>query len=564
MTKDLFNLLTKGQKTLFILLLFSYLPIILLETLSIGSIPVFVLMILNPEQIFEYINNIHLKKLILDSTDQERALYGLILVASLFIVKAAVVLSVNYFEISLQKKMDVENSKKLFKQYINSNYLFHIYNNPSELTQNLYDVKRTTSVIFSFNTIIKELLIILSISSILIFTNFFIFSSLILILGIPICISIIFFKNLLVNMGGIARIFRAKRLKVITESFNNIKFIKIANTEKYLIDLFDKNNLRSIHQDAKASFIQKIPRILLETFAVIAILFFVYIVYKNTENFLDIIPILTLLVVSIVRYIPSISNIIIAFNNYKFHHKSIQNFLSYFNNDFFDQNIQIDKTNDNFSFSKNILINNLSFSYPNNNISILKNLNFEIKKNQKIGISGKSGSGKSTLINIILGLFEGNEGKILCDEVDILDNLKNWHNIIGYVPQRITLFDDTIKNNICFGIDEKNIDKNFLEKILKSSNLDTFIDKLPEKLNTKVGHEGSIISGGQLQRVGIARALYLKPKILILDEPTSSLDKKIEEEIIEALFKIENLTIIIISHNENVLRKCDKILNLQN
>ena len=194
----------------------------------------------------------------------------------------------------------------------------------------------------------------------------------------------------------------------------------------------------------------------------------------------------------------------------------------------------------------------------------MKNLNFEIKKNQKIGISGKSGSGKSTLINIILGLFEGNEGKILCDEVDILDNLKNWHNIIGYVPQRITLFDDTIKNNICFGIDEKNIDINFLEKILKSSNLDTFIDKLPEKLNTKVGHEGSIISGGQLQRVGIARALYLKPKILILDEPTSSLDKKIEEEIIEALFKIENLTIIIISHNENVLRKCDKILNLQN
>ena len=114
MTKDLFNLLTKGQKTLFILLLFSYLPIILLETLSIGSIPVFVLMILNPEQIFEYINNIHLKKLILDSTDQERALYGLILVASLFIVKAAVVLSVNYFEISLQKK----NGRRKFKKII--------------------------------------------------------------------------------------------------------------------------------------------------------------------------------------------------------------------------------------------------------------------------------------------------------------------------------------------------------------------------------------------------------------------------------------------------------------
>ena len=155
--------------------------------------------------------------------------------------------------------------------------------------------------------------------------------------------------------------------------------------------------------------------------------------------------------------------------------------------------ISIDKTNDNFNFSKNILINNLSFSYPNNNISILKNLNFEIKKNQN-WYFWKIGVGKSTLINIILGLFAGNEGKILCDEVDILDNLKNWHNIIGYVPQRITLFDDTIKNNICFGIDEKNIDINFLEKILKSSNLDTFIDKLPEKLNTKVGHEGSIIS----------------------------------------------------------------------
>ena len=152
---------------------------------------------------------------------------------------------------------------------------------------------------------------------------------------------------------------------------------------------------------------------------------------------------------------------------------------------------------------------------------------------------------------------------MLCDGKSIFNNLQGWHQNIGYVPQSIHLLDESIKKNICYGIDEKKINKKNLTKAIEISEISNFINKQPKKIETWIGYDGSRISGGQLQRIGIARAMYLNPSILILDEPTSSLDNKIEEQIINSLFSIKDLTIIVISHNQSVLKKCDQVLDLK-
>ena len=161
---------------------------------------------------------------------------------------------------------------------------------------------------------------------------------------------------------------------------------------------------------------------------------------------------------------------------------------------------------------------------------------------------------------MLLGLLKPHKGKIKIDNIDIHENLRAWQNNIGYVPQTTHLIDDTIKKNICFGVNEDQIDFDMFNKVINISGIDEFINTQPNKLNTIVGHDGTRLSGGQLQRIGIARALYLNPKILILDEPTSSLDKDTEEKIIQKILSLKEITVILISHNPRIIEKCDSVL----
>ena len=164
---------------------------------------------------------------------------------------------------------------------------------------------------------------------------------------------------------------------------------------------------------------------------------------------------------------------------------------------------------------------------------------------------------------MLLGLLKPKNGEIKIDNNNIHNNLRGWQKSIGYVPQTTHLLDDSIKKNICFGIDDDKIDNEKLEKAIKISGIDEFINNQPNRLDTIIGHDGGRISGGQLQRIGIARALYLDPKILILDEPTSSLDAITEENIINKILSLDELTVILISHNPKIIEKCDNILTLK-
>ena len=243
---------------------------------------------------------------------------------------------------------------------------------------------------------------------------------------------------------------------------------------------------------------------------------------------------------------------IFSFNSISSRINSIKNLnlKNYFND-------QVDKKIDKI---KKIEIKNLTFKYPQTKNILLENINLKLENNTSIGFIGKTGCGKSTLIKLLAGLLEPSNGKILVNDVNINENKNSWYQNLSYIPQNIFLFDDSIRKNIAFGLEDSDIDELRLNEAVRLSGLEKFIASLPNQLNTKVGAQGLRLSGGQVQRVGIARALYFKSNLIIMDEATSALDQKTEREILNDFYNLKNNKfLIMISHRLNSLSECDTI-----
>jgi len=216
-------------------------------------------------------------------------------------------------------------------------------------------------------------------------------------------------------------------------------------------------------------------------------------------------------------------------------------------------------------FDKDLYFENINFRYGLDQKLALSNVNLKIEAGSKVGIIGKSGAGKSTFIDLTLGLLEPTKGNILVDNKNILENIIGWQSQIGYVPQDVYLLDDTIKNNITFSSNEKEIDLKKLNKIIITCKLEELIKNSEKGLETIVGDRGARLSGGQKQRIGIARALYNDPKVIIFDEATSSLDIENENKIIEEIFSIDrSKTLILVTHKHQVVKNCDNIFLFDN
>ena len=375
-------------------------------------------------------------------------------------------------------------------------------------------------------------------------------------------------KTKLLKYSLIRHTSSAKIVRNLLDVFYSFKEVIILKRRSLFKKQFEKNYASMTDTNYKDSLVKFIPRNVLEFTVVTVILIIItYIFYSNlslNEN-LELIGVYTFAMLKISL---SANKLLLAFQNLKsvkipaieISEELIQ--YSKIDKNLIDLNESIENK---LKFENNIKLKNVHFTYSGTSKKVLDGINLEIRKNETLGIYGPSGGGKTTLINLILGFLKPTSGEVLLDNFNIHTDVKSWHNSISYVPQDIFLFNDTIKRNILFGIDEKKIDINEINKVLKIVNLDEFVSKLDIGLDTVVGEKATKLSGGQAQRISIARSILLDRDILFLDEATSKLDEANEFEIIENL--INKLggkkTIVIISHREKTLNKfCDKIYNL--
>jgi len=260
------------------------------------------------------------------------------------------------------------------------------------------------------------------------------------------------------------------------------------------------------------------------------------------------------------RLVPSFNSLLSNLTDAKTNYVSVETLYKEF---FFLKDTSFRSTYNKIKFSKSISLVNVSFFYKSSKKKVLNNVSIKILKGQTIGICGKSGVGKSTLTDIITGVLKPHFGKVLVDGKNIQKCLYNWQSKIAYVPQEVYILDESIEKNIAYGLDEDKINYEYLNKAIDTSQLSDLYKDLKSRNDNMLGNKGIKISGGQRQRIGIARAIYKNPDLLILDESTSSLDNRTENDFFNCIKKLK-ITKIIITHKINLLKFCDKIFILDN
>ncbi len=554
--KEFFNIVGDKNKLKIKIFTLSSLIFLILETVGVGILPVYLALLDDPNILNErvpLINNIEINNTTL--------IYLTLFLLLFFVVKNMYFVLHNFLEVNLSKNLKFFLSKELLKIYLKKNYSYHLENNPNILGRNVTsDINSSVSYIKSSILIYREAFQILFISAILMYANFLITVVVIISISVSALSYFYFLKSKIKNMGKRAWYLRGEKSKIIYQTLNSIVEVLIYNKKNFLSSKFEKTIDKEYSSILFVELVNKLPKILIESLIVILFCLFLLFSLNSNQDIYSSIPTLALFSIAAIRIYPSFTNLILHKNARVENKACVTQVINHFKDSDKHLNISSDAQDTTWgNFENKIEIKSLNFSHTGRNI-LFEDVNLEIKKNSFVGIVGKTGSGKSTLLNILLGLINTDKGKVLIDNIEIENIKTNWQNNISYVPQNTYLFDDTIKENILFG-DEINEER--LLSVLRSVQLTNFVNNLPQKLETIVGNEGKKISGGERQRIGIARALYKNKNVLILDEITSNLDGKTENKIIEIINNLKKQkTIIMISHNTNILKSCDKILEI--
>lgn len=485
----------------------------------------------------------------------------LFLLIFIYFVKAIYLTLINYFLYKFTHNIKYILTNKIFKKYMGRSYVFFLNKNYSELINNivLETEKYQDNILAPSFLILTEIIFIIGIAIVLMTVQPFTTLFMVFFSFTMIFIFNIFTKKIIVKKSFARQLEETNRSNLLKNGFIAIKDIKILNFENYFLEKYShiSKSIRDIQ--IKIDFLRQIPRLWIEFFAIFLLISFVY--FFKIANFLDteIIKILGLAAIASFKLLPSLNKIIIGIQQYKYGStsfviikKELQTLSPDKKNFFSQEDIVASQT-------ATIEFKNLSFRYPYSRKFIFKNVNIKLKAGDFVGISGPSGCGKSTLSDVLLGILPRTSGQFYVNHKSYRKALMNFSNV-AYVSQHIYLFDEDIIQNIIFGTNLP-VDMKKIWNVLKIVNLDHFVNSLPKKLNTKISDRGGAnISGGQRQRLAIARALYSDPKILILDEATSALDIKTENSILRKIKRIfKNKIIINVTHKKSYLNSSNKI-----
>jgi ATP-binding cassette subfamily B protein/ATP-binding cassette subfamily C protein len=447
-------------------------------------------------------------------------------------------------------------SKKVFKTVLSVPYKLYAQKNSAELMRTIsYETNEISKITLNILQFCSEIFTILMVYAVIILLNWkmTLIITAVLLFIVFVLLAILTKKN---KEEGVKWLVSGRKSsRILKETLGNIKYVKLKGNEESILSAY--NDAVEIYTRSQVvnNVLGIIPKSILESLGfsfLVAVVVFILWVYHDASK---VIPVISMYALALYRILPSIHRLLLNINNIAYSEKTLGSV---------DESLQQPVENEGdlpLQFEHSVRLEDICFKYMTGN-EVITGVSLEIKKGDKIAITGESGGGKSTLVDIIIGIHKPISGKVYIDDTVITDeNIRSWRKKIGYIPQSIYLFDGTVSENVSFGSipdDEK------IKKALQMANIWDFLAS-KDGVNTLVGEGGIQLSGGQQQRIGIARALYDDPDVLILDEATSALDTDTEQKIMDEIYNVSvNKTLIVIAHRLSTVERCGRRIRIEN
>jgi len=566
---SLWTFLERINKKNFITLTLLMIISAFIEIISIGSVLPFLSALLNPNFLDQNFFGFQVKELFENKSREEIILLILITFVSIIIFSSIFKTLLLWFTTKFNADIGTDIANKVFIKLIDYPYEEYIQQSSDKLISDI--ANKVTAVIFSviFPTLLflSTLIQIVGIIVLLLFVNTLLVSYIILFFLVFYLITFVFVKKKLFENSKIIADEESILIKYIQEGLGGKREITINNLHSFFINKFKNSNQLLRIAQSKNNFLGILPRYVIEALAITIIAFtFYFLLFNNVSEKPqgEVLALIGLLALAGQKLLPLTQQTYTSLSRVMGSRDSLKSIVNILNLKFEKESYK-NNVGKNLTFIEKISLKNITYEYEKNK-KIILNLNLDIKKGNKIGIIGKTGSGKSTLIDIIMGLLEPTSGEIKIDNQIIdKDSLDSWQKHVAHVPQNIFLNDDTIMNNVAYGINPKLINKELVKKSIKDADLFEYVSKLERGLDTVIGERGIKLSGGQKQRLAIARALYKQASVIVFDEATSALDIETEFNVMNVVKNFsKDITIIIVAHRIETLKFCDTLYEISN
>ncbi|MCI6066029.1 ABC transporter ATP-binding protein/permease [bacterium] len=560
-------ILDKSQKRKIIVLLLMMVIGAAFETLGVSLLLSLVTVILRAESYMEKELVISVMKILHIETANELVLALIVALIAVYVTKNLYL----YLLYDIQYRFIFNNqyylSKKLMLVYMTRPYEYYLSSDTSVIIRTvLTDVINSFNMLMAFLQMLTELIVGVFLVVFLLVVNTPMTLIMTALLGVLIVVNSKVLKSRLDQYGKLNQQYSAAMSRWVLQSVHGMKVIKVMQREKHFMDGFSCDGKKYADTLRKKSIYENTPRLLIEAVCIGGMLSIVAVMLANGAEVESLIAQISAFSVAAVRLMPAANRVNTYLNQMAFYRPCLDNI--YENLELTRVNVEsisLESGKDKLELREKIELKDITFRYPSTEKYIFKRAQMEIPCGKAVAVIGASGAGKTTIVDIMLGLLQVESGKILADGKDVFKNYNAWLNDIGYIPQSIYMVDDSIKANVAFGVDEKELDESRVWKALRDAQMDEFVKSLPEGLETTIGELGVRLSGGQRQRIGIARALYSNPDILIFDEATSALDNDTENAIIESINKLHGKkTMIIIAHRLETIKYCDIVYKVEN
>lgn len=454
---------------------------------------------------------------------------------------------------------------QVLREFLNRPYEFYLDADiPTVFRLTDSDIPNVFNILMAMISLVSESVVFILLCIVMVIADWRLLLFLIVVFGILSFLILKVLKPRLSELGEKNQTIQSRIAKWRIQAIYGIKDVKVLHREAFFADNYESNGKIGAGYAKKHAVLNNVPRLLIETIFMASILGYIILYISLGNEASTLVSMLTAFGVAAIRMMPSVNRINTYMTDITYFKPCLDYVYENMNiNEISRRNNQTLKPVDaskTMQLHDKIELCDIVYAYPNTDKLIFDRANMAIPYGKSVGIMGPSGAGKSTIVDILLGLLKVREGSITCDGVNIFDNYPAWLSQIGYIPQSIYLVDEPVRNNIAFGIADDEIDDERIWQALEEAQLKEFIKGLPEGLDTAIGDRGVRISGGQRQRLGIARALYHNPEILVFDEATSALDNETEAAVMEAINSFHGRkTMVIIAHRLNTIEKCDII-----